>query len=144
MRRWLRRNLYLTTDPKEVKLIVIDITLLAYTGNQAIIERKNVAFKRAFALTAIATILSDGSSSLVVVAVRADGLLGEAKNDMSKKTPSNRADPRLSNLVLEGGKSKTYREARSGRFISRDSDGKFAEKTVVPSSPLPPGKGGKK
>jgi len=51
------RNLYLTTDPKEVKLIVIDITLLAYTGNQAIIERKNMAFKRAFALTAIATIL---------------------------------------------------------------------------------------
>lgn len=51
------RNLYLTTDPREVKLIVIDITLLAYTGNQVIIERKNLAFKVAFALTAIATIL---------------------------------------------------------------------------------------
>lgn len=51
------RNLYLTTDPKEVKLIVIDIMLLAYTGNQAIIERKNSAFKLAFGLTAIATIM---------------------------------------------------------------------------------------
>ncbi len=51
------RELYLTTDPREVKLIVIDITLLAYTGNQAIIERKNRAFKRAFGLTAAATIL---------------------------------------------------------------------------------------
>lgn len=51
------RELYLTTDPKEVKLIVIDIILLAYTGNQAIIERKNLAFKVAFGLTAIATIL---------------------------------------------------------------------------------------
>jgi hypothetical protein len=51
------RELYLTTDPREVKLIVIDITLLAYTGNEAIIKRKNLAFKRAFALTGIATIL---------------------------------------------------------------------------------------
>ena len=60
MRRWLRshlRELYLTTETKEVKLIVIDITLLAYTANQAIIERKNLAFKRAFGLTAVATIL---------------------------------------------------------------------------------------
>jgi hypothetical protein len=51
------RNHYLTTDPREVKLIVIDSTLLAYTGNQRIIERKNRAFKVAFGLTAVATIL---------------------------------------------------------------------------------------
>ena len=63
---------------------------------------------------------------------------------MSKKTPSDRADPRLSNLVLEGGKSKVYREARTGHFIGRDSEGQFAEKTVVKGSPHTPGKGGKR
>jgi hypothetical protein len=55
------RELYLTTDSQEVKLIVIDIILLAYTGNQAIIKRKNLAFKVAFALTGIATILLGGA-----------------------------------------------------------------------------------
>lgn len=63
---------------------------------------------------------------------------------MSKKTPSNRADTRLSNLVLEGGKSKTYREAKSGHSMRRDSDGRSVERTVVKGSPLPPGKGSKK
>ena len=62
---------------------------------------------------------------------------------MSKKTPSNRADTRLSNLVLEGGKSKTYRAAKSGQFVSADSDGKRVERTVVKGSPLPPEKSGK-
>ncbi|MCC7106261.1 MAG: hypothetical protein IT307_14060 [Chloroflexi bacterium] len=51
------RELYLTTDPREVKLTVIDIILLAYTENAQIIERKITAFKQAFSLTAIATIL---------------------------------------------------------------------------------------
>jgi hypothetical protein len=51
------RELYLTTDPREVKLTVIDSILLAYTGNQEIIERKIIAFKRAFWLTAVASSL---------------------------------------------------------------------------------------
>jgi hypothetical protein len=51
------RELYLTTDPREVKLTVIDSILLAYTGNETIIERKIIAFKRAFCLTAIASAL---------------------------------------------------------------------------------------
>jgi hypothetical protein len=64
---------------------------------------------------------------------------------MSKKTPASRADPRLSNLVLEGGKSKEYRATKSGRvFVVQDSDGKFVEKTVVKGSPLPPGSDRKK
>jgi hypothetical protein len=60
---------------------------------------------------------------------------------MSKKTPGSRADTRLSNLVLEGGRSKDYRAAKSGHFITRDGDGKFVERTVVKPSPLPPEKG---
>lgn len=60
---------------------------------------------------------------------------------MSKKTPSSRADTRLSNLVLEGGKSKHYNVAGSGRAIVRDGHGKFIEKNVVKGSPLPPEKG---
>jgi hypothetical protein len=51
------RELYLTTDPREVKLTVIDIILLAYTDNEKIIERKITAFKRAFWFTAVATSL---------------------------------------------------------------------------------------
>src|SRR5687767_11993428 len=49
------RDLYLTTDPRRVKLIVIDSILDAYTGNEAVIKRKNRAFKWAFGLTALAT-----------------------------------------------------------------------------------------
>lgn len=38
-----------------------------------------------------------------------------------KKTPRNRADWHLSNLVLEGGKSKRP----DGTYVSRDEKGKF-------------------
>ena len=47
--------LYLTTDPRQVKLVVIDSILRAYTGNEAIIQRKNRVFTRAFGLTAAGT-----------------------------------------------------------------------------------------
>ena len=63
---------------------------------------------------------------------------------MSKKTPSNRADTRLSNLVLEGGRSKVYGEARTGHVNGHDPDGKYVERTVVKGSPRPPGKGNKR
>ena len=63
---------------------------------------------------------------------------------MSKKTPKNRADTRLSNLVLEGGRSKVYREARTGHVNGHDSDGKYVEKTVVKASPNPPDKGNRR
>lgn len=49
------RDLYLTTDPRRVKLIVIDSILEAYTGNEAVIQQKNQAFKLAFGLTAAGT-----------------------------------------------------------------------------------------
>jgi hypothetical protein len=49
------RDLYLTTDPRRVKLTVIDSILDAYTGNEAVIKRKNRAFKWAFSLTAAGT-----------------------------------------------------------------------------------------
>jgi len=49
------RDLYLTTDPRWVKLTVIDSILDAYTGNEAVIKRKNRAFKWAFSLTAAGT-----------------------------------------------------------------------------------------
>jgi hypothetical protein len=49
------RDLYLTTNPRRTKLIVIDSILDAYTGNQAVIKRKIAAFKWAFGLTAGAT-----------------------------------------------------------------------------------------
>jgi hypothetical protein len=51
------RERYLTTDPREVMLAVVDTILVAYTNNAAVIERKNLAFKRAFVLTATATAL---------------------------------------------------------------------------------------
>ena len=57
---------------------------------------------------------------------------------MSKKTPSSRADCRLSNLVLEGGRSKVYRDAKSGQFIGPKADRNGAERTMVKESPLPP------
>jgi hypothetical protein len=49
------RNRWLTTEPEEVKLIVIDSILEAYNDNEDVIERKNDAFKAAFVLTAVAT-----------------------------------------------------------------------------------------
>jgi hypothetical protein len=49
------RDLYLTTDPRRVKLTVIDSILDAYTGNEAVIKRKNRSFKLAFGLTAAGT-----------------------------------------------------------------------------------------
>jgi hypothetical protein len=51
------RDLYLTTDPRRVKLIVVDSILDAYTGNEAVIQRKNRLFKWAFGLTAAGTVL---------------------------------------------------------------------------------------
>lgn len=49
------RNRWLTTDPREVKLIVIDSILDAYNDNEDVIERKSRAFKVSFAMTAGAT-----------------------------------------------------------------------------------------
>ena len=49
------RGRWLTTDPRQVKLIVIDSILDAYNDNEDVIERKNLAFKIAFVLTAVAT-----------------------------------------------------------------------------------------
>ena len=41
---------------------------------------------------------------------------------MSKKDgPPSRADERLSNLILEGGKSQTYRDVRSARKVASRS-----------------------
>lgn len=64
---------------------------------------------------------------------------------MSKKTPSSRADCRLSNLVLEGGKSKVYRDAKTGHFIpvkEAQRRPNTTVETVVKGSPHPPkGKG---
>jgi hypothetical protein len=41
---------------------------------------------------------------------------------MSKKDgPPSRADERLSNLILEGGKSQTYRDVRSARKVARST-----------------------
>jgi hypothetical protein len=46
---------YLDIDPREVKRAVVDMMVVAYTGNEQIIARKNTAFKLAFVLTALAT-----------------------------------------------------------------------------------------
>lgn len=51
------RSRWLTTDPSEVKLIVVDSMLDAYNDNEAVIEAKNRAFKRAFVVTAVAIAL---------------------------------------------------------------------------------------
>jgi hypothetical protein len=49
--------------------------------------------------------------------------------------PRSRADSSLSNLVLEGGKSRTYkigRDNRSGRFIQvKESHRKASESTTL-------------
>ncbi len=49
------RERWLTTDPRLVKLVVIDSIREAYNDNEDVIERKNGAFKIAFGLTAVAT-----------------------------------------------------------------------------------------
>lgn len=49
------RERWLTTDPKQVKLIVMDSIREAYNDNEDVIERKSRAFKVAFVLTAAAT-----------------------------------------------------------------------------------------
>jgi hypothetical protein len=51
-----------------------------------------------------------------------------------KRTPRSRADWHLSNLVLEGGKSKRP----DGKYISRDEKGGWEVKTVNKPSASPP------
>ncbi len=51
-----------------------------------------------------------------------------------KKTPKSRADWHLSNLVLEGGKSKRP----DGKYISRDEKGGWEARTVSKPSSTPP------
>lgn len=51
------RDLYLTTDPRRVKLTVIDSILDAYTANEEVIRRKNRYFSWAFGFTAVGTSL---------------------------------------------------------------------------------------
>jgi hypothetical protein len=51
-----------------------------------------------------------------------------------KKTPKSRADWHLSNLVLEGGKSKRP----DGKYISRNEKGGWEAKTVSTPTPTPP------
>ena len=54
-----------------------------------------------------------------------------------KKTPKSRADWHLSNLVLEGGKSKRP----DGKYIGRDEKGGWEARTVrKPDPTLPEGK----
>jgi hypothetical protein len=54
---------------------------------------------------------------------------------MSKKVgPRSRADSALSNLVLEGGKSRTYkiaRDAGNGQFITVKKAERVGDKAVV-------------
>lgn len=49
------RDLYLTTDERETKLIVIDSIIAAYNHNEVVLARKIGAFKLAFVRTAAAT-----------------------------------------------------------------------------------------
>ncbi|MFN8526867.1 MAG: hypothetical protein U0821_27500 [Chloroflexota bacterium] len=66
------RQQYLTADARETKLAVIDSCILAYNTNQVVIQRKNEAFKRAFLLTAIATVLLGVAFALQTACQTAD------------------------------------------------------------------------
>jgi hypothetical protein len=68
----LRRE-YLTTDPKETKLVVIDTIIEAYNRNQSVLSEKMTAFWTAFRLTVLATGLL-GAAVVVQVASQTKGL----------------------------------------------------------------------
>ncbi|MBI2755565.1 MAG: hypothetical protein HYX52_02545 [Chloroflexi bacterium] len=65
---------YLTTDPREIKLTVLDEMLTAYDQNRVWLGRKFVAFRWAFSLTAIATALLGVAVIMqILVSTRAPG-----------------------------------------------------------------------
>lgn len=63
------RDQYLTTDPRETRLIVVDSIIEAYNRNESVLARKTFAFKVAFVLTSLATALM-GSAVTAQIALQ--------------------------------------------------------------------------
>src|SRR5262249_39820864 len=139
-----------------------DSIIESYNANVKVIERKTRVFTWAFWITAGATGLM-GVAIMLHVVVQTEGLLAPMptptpmpmapptvppttpwrprleKSMSTTKGPRSRADSELSNLVLEGGKSRPYkivRDAGSGRFVRRESVQRRSPATVTikPSS----------
>ena len=59
---------YITTDPREIKLTVVDEMLAAYEENKVWLDRKFQAFRLAMVLTAVATGLL-GAATIIQLAL---------------------------------------------------------------------------